>query len=210
MTEIRAICFDAFGTLVEIADKRRPFQKLLSGMGQGSRAAELLTAALDMRSLTRNLAQDLYEDHLSQLEKDLQAECASVRLRPEIERIWGSLRQIHLRIGVCSNLALPYGFPLLSALPDAPDAIVFSYEVGLIKPDPAIFHLVCSRLELQPDQILFVGDTQLADIEGPRSIGMPATLISKFETYFAPQAGVVGSLPDDLIAAIEKSAGART
>lgn len=26
---IRAVCFDAFGTVVEIADKRRPFQKLL-------------------------------------------------------------------------------------------------------------------------------------------------------------------------------------
>jgi FMN phosphatase YigB (HAD superfamily) len=91
-----------------------------------------------------------------------------------------------------------------------PDAVVISYEVGLIKPDPAIFRLVCSRLELRPDQIFFVGDTQLADIEGPRSIGMPAMLISEFESYFAHQAGVVGNLPEDLIVAIERSAEART
>ena len=28
---IQAICFDAFGTLVEITDKRRPFHALLRG-----------------------------------------------------------------------------------------------------------------------------------------------------------------------------------
>jgi hypothetical protein len=43
MTEIRAVCFDAFGTLVEITDKRRPFRTLLQG-GVGSITAdELLT-----------------------------------------------------------------------------------------------------------------------------------------------------------------------
>jgi FMN phosphatase YigB (HAD superfamily) len=31
----------------------------------------------------------------------------------------------------------------LSTLPDAPDAVILSFEVGLVKPDPAIFHLVC-------------------------------------------------------------------
>jgi FMN phosphatase YigB (HAD superfamily) len=64
MTEIRAICFDAFGTLVEIADKRRPFQRLLSDKGQGNRAAELLTTALDMRGLMRNFAHEIDEGHL--------------------------------------------------------------------------------------------------------------------------------------------------
>jgi len=34
---IQAICFDAFGTLVEITDKRRPFRALLRGGVKGSR-----------------------------------------------------------------------------------------------------------------------------------------------------------------------------
>jgi len=34
VTKIRAVCFDAFGTLVEITDKRRPFQALLQGGGR--------------------------------------------------------------------------------------------------------------------------------------------------------------------------------
>jgi FMN phosphatase YigB (HAD superfamily) len=78
-------------------------------------------------------------------------------------------------------LALPYGPPLLSALPDTPDAVILSYEVGLVKPDPAIFRLVCHQLGRQPAEILFVGDTPAADIEGPGTIGMPAMLISEFE-----------------------------
>jgi hypothetical protein len=65
------------------------------------------------------------------------------------------------------NLALPYGEPLLSILPDAPDAVILSFEVGLVKPDPAIFHLVCDGLGIQLAEILFVGDIPAADIEGP-------------------------------------------
>jgi FMN phosphatase YigB (HAD superfamily) len=66
-------------------------------------------------------------------------------------------------------------------MPDIPDAVILSYEVGLVKPDPAIFRLVYHQLRCQPKDILFVGDMPAADIEGPCTIGMPAMLISEFE-----------------------------
>lgn len=182
MTGIRAVCFDAFGTLVEITDKRRPFRALLRGGVRGITAEEVLTRPLGLREVAAGIGHELGEGGLAELERDLQAECASVRLRPGIAEIWRSLRNRGLRIGVCSNLALPYGDPLLSALPELPDAVILSYDVGLIKPDPAIFRRVCDRLGHQPAEILFVGDTPSADIEGPRAIGMPAMLISDFET----------------------------
>jgi HAD superfamily hydrolase (TIGR01509 family) len=140
-----------------------------------------------------------------ELERDLQAESASIRLRPEIEAIWQVLLDKGLRIGVCSNLALPYGPPLLSALPDPPDAVILSYEVGLVKPDPAIFHLVCDRLGISPAEILFVGDTPSADIEGPQAIGMPAMLISDFEEYTRREIHRIGELPEDFLAAIQEA-----
>jgi HAD superfamily hydrolase (TIGR01509 family) len=181
MNEFRAVCFDAFGTLVEIADKRRPFRALLRGGVKGITAEEVLTKPLNLREVAAGVSHELGEGGLAELEVDLEAECASTRLRPGIAEIWRSLRKGGLRIGVCSNLALPYGSPLLSALPDTPDAVILSYEVGLSKPDPAIFRLVCDRLGFQPAEILFVGDTPSADIDGPRAIGMPAMLISEFE-----------------------------
>jgi HAD superfamily hydrolase (TIGR01509 family) len=140
-----------------------------------------------------------------ELERDLQAESASIRLRPEIEAIWQVLLDKGLRIGVCSNLALPYGPPLLSALPDPSDAVILSYEVGLVKPDPAIFHLVCDRLGISPAEILFVGDTPSADIEGPQAIGMPAMLISDFEEYTRREIHRIGELPEDFLAAIQEA-----
>ena len=120
-----------------------------------------------------------------------------------IAEIWQSLRDSGLLIAVCSNLALPYGAPLLSVLPDAPDAVIHSYEVGLVKPDPAIFHVVCDRLGVQPAEILFVGDTQLADIDGPQAIGMSAMHISDFESYSRRDVHKIGELSEDIIAAIQ-------
>jgi HAD superfamily hydrolase (TIGR01509 family) len=199
---IQAICFDAFGTLVEITDKRRPFRALLRGGVKGITAEEVLTKPLNLREVAAGVSQELGEGGLADLERDLQAECASIRLRPGIAGLWQSLRDRGLRIGVCSNLALPYGSPLLSTLPDTPDAVILSYEVGLVKPDPAIFRLVCDRLGLQPAEIQFVGDTPSADIEGPRAIGMPAMLISEFEAYLDQRVYVVGDLPEDLLAMI--------
>ncbi|MBQ0819903.1 HAD family hydrolase [Microvirga sp. HBU67558] len=203
MTKIRAVCFDAFGTLVEIIDRRRPFQAVLQGGVQTITAEEVLTRPLSLREVAARVSHELGEGGLAALEADLQAECASVRLRPEIAEIWQTLRERGLRVGICSNLALPYGAPLLSALPDTPDAVILSYEVGLVKPDPAIFRLVCDRLGLQPAEILFVGDTPSADIDGPRAIGMPAMLISGFETSIRRDVYKIGEQSGDMTASIE-------
>ena len=200
---IQAICFDAFGTLVEITDKRRPFHALLRGGVTSITAEEVLTKPLNLREVAAEVRHELGEGGLAELEADLQAECASVRLRPGIAEIWRSLRERGVRIGVCSNLALPYGAPLLDALPDTPDAVILSYEVGLVKPDPAIFRLVCDRLGLQPAEILFVGDTPSADIEGPHAIGMSAMHISDFEVYSRRDVHKIGELSKDIIAAIQ-------
>jgi len=38
------------------------------------------------------------------------------------------------------------------------DFIIYSHEVGLRKPDPRIFELVCERLALKPDEIILLDD----------------------------------------------------
>jgi hypothetical protein len=93
-------------------------------------AGDVLTKPLNLQEVAASVSHELEEGGLAELEADLQVECGSVRLRPGIADIWKSLRARGLRIGVCSNLALPYGAPLLSALPDTPDAVILSYEWG--------------------------------------------------------------------------------
>ena len=60
-----------------------------------------------------------------------------------------------------------YGFPELV------DDIVYSHEVGLAKPDRAIFHLACMRLGVQPVETVFIDDLA-ANVDGAASAGLRA------------------------------------
>jgi len=51
------------------------------------------------------------------------------------------------------------------------DVSVFSYEEGLEKPDPQIFHRTLSRLEVIPQEVIFLDD-KLKNIQGAQAIGM--------------------------------------
>lgn len=46
------------------------------------------------------------------------------------------------------------------------------------KPNAQMFHMACRALELQPSQVLMIGDNPLTDIEGARRLGIPALLVS--------------------------------
>jgi hypothetical protein len=55
------------------------------------------------------------------------------------------------------------------------DAYVFSYEVGLAKPDPAIFQRVCDALGCAPGEVVFVGTPALRRGRPARSACRPGT-----------------------------------
>jgi HAD superfamily hydrolase (TIGR01509 family) len=59
------------------------------------------------------------------------------------------------------------------------DDIVLSYEVGLVKPNPAIFQLALDRLAVPADQALMVGDNARDDaggaVLGIRTLILPRT-----------------------------------
>lgn len=71
-----------------------------------------------------------------------------------------ALRAAGKRIGLVSNIGFDVR-PLLESfgLGDLIDACVLSYEVGRIKPDPAIFRHACKLLDVEPEATLMVGDT---------------------------------------------------
>ncbi len=60
-----------------------------------------------------------------------------------------------------------YGFPELV------DDIVYSHEVGLAKPDRAIFQLACMRLGVHPVETVFIDDLA-ANVDGATSAGLHA------------------------------------
>ncbi|MDE2000174.1 MAG: HAD-IA family hydrolase [Burkholderiales bacterium] len=105
------------------------------------------------------------------------AEVASVRLRPGIRRMLGELP---VPYAVCSNLSVDYVTALRRFPEIRPVFEVLSCDVGHLKPDAEIYDIVISRAGLRPDQILFVGDTEDADIAGPRRAGMVAMHVDDF------------------------------
>jgi len=60
------------------------------------------------------------------------------------------------------------------------DDIVISGEVGMRKPEPEIFLLAASRLDLKPEECVFVDDLEL-NVEGARSVGMTAVLHTSYD-----------------------------
>ncbi|WP_239091039.1 HAD family hydrolase [Asanoa iriomotensis] len=71
-----------------------------------------------------------------------------------------ALRAAGVPVAVVSNI----GFDLRPhfaewGLTELVDAFVLSYEVGRVKPDPAIFLRACGMLGVDPERALMVGDT---------------------------------------------------
>ena len=181
---IGAVCFDAFGTLVEIRDKRRAYAPLLRAVAKSSRVTlknRLMRECVELEDWSREIGDAIPSKVLDRVRADISAEIVSMALRPGMAHLWGRLRGAGLKIGLCSNLAAPYGPPLRGLVPDGADAEVLSYEVGHIKPEPEIYQLVVERLAVPASRILFVGDTPKADIEGPRASGMQAMDIRELE-----------------------------
>ena len=57
------------------------------------------------------------DDLLTRLERDLQIDLASIRVLLDVAEVFQNLRQTGMLVAVCSNLAEPYGAPMLQALP---------------------------------------------------------------------------------------------
>ena len=53
------------------------------------------------------------------------------------------------------------------------DQLIISAEVGMVKPDPRIFHLAVGKLGVQPEQAVFVDD-MLVNVEAARQQGLVA------------------------------------
>jgi len=57
------------------------------------------------------------------------------------------------------------------AIASAFDEIIISCEVGMIKPDPAIFNLMLDRLGVKVDESVFIDD-RIKNIDGAKELGL--------------------------------------
>jgi putative hydrolase of the HAD superfamily len=95
------------------------------------------------------------------------------------ERLMGFIRSLRprLRVGLISN-AWPEVRRLLETtwrIADAFDPLILSPEVGLVKPNPAIFRQALVRAEALPAQTVFVDDFP-ENADAARGLGMQAVV----------------------------------
>ena len=87
------------------------------------------------------------------------------------------LRAEGYRTAILTNNVKEWGKYWKQSIPlDLFDLVVDSCDVGLRKPDPAIFRLTCDRLGIAPEAAVFLDDTR-RHVETARSIGLHAILV---------------------------------
>lgn len=181
----RAVLFDAFCTLVETKCRRHPFRSLIKlGMSQGLMLGAVhlrlvMSATLTLAESAERLGIVLVDWKLRELEDDLEAELESIVPFPDALQAVEMLETAGVSIAACSNLAAPYGPRVKRHFPNL-DAYAFSYQLGVLKPDPLAYEWPCAQMGVYPagdltplyPEVAMVGDSIRCDRDGPAAIGM--------------------------------------
>ena len=196
MRGVRAVAFDLFGTLVYEFPRADWDAWLETTAAIVEADPEAFRAAWGATAVERQTGR------LGDIEENLRTVAARAGAWPTDAQIAEALearaamyREWFLpRPGareVLSELrAAGYGLALVSmCAPDAPaiwrasplggsvDAEVFSSEVALRKPEPAIYRRAAERLGVAPDACLYVGDGAYRELTGAAAVGMRPILI---------------------------------
>ncbi len=120
------------------------------------------------------------------------------------ENAASSLKQLYgkYRLGVVSNFAIPECVENLLRehnLSSLFEVIVVSAAVNRRKPHPEIFLYALKKLQLEPSETVFVGDTIDADVKGPKEIGMKTVYIDR-----RPQKDLENTRPDRTIRSLSE------
>jgi putative hydrolase of the HAD superfamily len=194
----RAVVFDLFGTLVH------PFAPALYERSLEEMAGALgLEPAAFRRLWWEDTSQARITGVLPTVEANLEhiaqalgasptapqlAEAVRIRLafyratlvpRADAVATLQAIKALGLRLGLISDCSCEA--PLLwretsfAALIDEP---VFSCRAGFRKPDPRFFRLACERLDVQPQDCVYVADGYRHELAAAHSLGMHAVLIA--------------------------------
>lgn len=181
LAAVRVVVFDAYGTLVRrITRGPDPFRQLFVFRHPSVPANDLARVMRENRSFDDWA--EMWQVPLEQRKRilaELQPDLISVLPFPETRKVLGMVKKSGRKVVVCSNLAPAFSIPLSQHLPGLVDHHVLSFEVGAIKPDPAIFKAVCEKTGLPASAHLMVGDRLRDDVTGARAFGFQAIQVAR-------------------------------
>ena len=149
------------------ADRPDYDRGVLSGPEYWDRVARSLTREVDRRLIERLIAIDV--DSWD-------------RPEPSMVEFAGAVSRSHLAAAIVSNSPPEItdrfrSYPWMAGF----DRLIFSSEVGLVKPEPAIFERVMAELGVDPGDSVFVDD-RAENIEAARALGMRTFLFTTGES----------------------------
>lgn len=202
---VSAVIFDFYGTLARFADTGasnyetifaahgyQPERAILDsyfsrydgvehGVHSVSEEAYEAWVRLRLRDLTS--ACGVPDPHVEDLVDALRSSDRGAMVPyPEAAPTLASLRASGLAIGVCSN----WGWELDAFLDqvgllELVDAGITSARAGARKPHPDIYGASVAALDVDPADVVFVGDSWEPDVRGPRRMGMTAVHVWREE-----------------------------
>ena len=196
MMPVRAVCFDLFSTLVDVAlvpESVGRFTADILGIdrkewhdacfGSFHNIREPVDAFENLLNIARSINPDISVELVMNAVTERQArfDYALLNVESVVLETLQAIRAKGLRLGLISNASSSevqawFGSPLA----DLFDVVSFSFECGSIKPESRIYTGVLEKLGLQAEQCLFVGDGSSNEHFGAYDVGMKPVLISNY------------------------------
>lgn len=178
MELVSAVCFDAFGTLCGMSDRRGVYRTLIarSGLDPAAATRRAMTEPLSLPELALAFG---CPKAAEELRPDLEAELASIAPYEDALETLDALSAAGLLIWIATNLAAPYGPPLRKLFAGRTSGFTLSCEIDAVKPESAVFARVCAGLSLPPEAVLMIGDSPRSDVAGAEAFGMQALLLRR-------------------------------
>jgi putative hydrolase of the HAD superfamily len=196
-----AVIFDLFGTLVysfSIEEHRRALSDMAAALSIPERDfARMWSKTYHKRSRG---AFPSIEANIEHICRSLKVEVSPAKIeaaavmrteltrraltpRPDAVKTLSTLKASGRKIGLISNCS-PETPSLWEKTPFAPliDLPIFSCAVGYAKPEVRIYLLACERLEVRPEECLYIGDGADGELSGAKAAGMhPVRILAPYE-----------------------------
>jgi HAD superfamily hydrolase (TIGR01509 family) len=175
---IKAIIFDCFGVLT--TDLWKEFVATLPP--EQHAAARDLNYAYDSGRLSRDEFRAEVEKLTGQLPHEIETTIGSA-----VEKNHALLEYIEeltkkYKVSILSNIASDWVRSQFLTVEEQKlfNSMIFSHDVGMAKPDRAIFELAAERLAVRPEECVLIDDSP-RHVAGAESVGMKGIIYENFE-----------------------------